>query len=97
VSTRDPFEVADLDGSVRCSHVDASWDHVAGPSGRRHRTTYRSRVTTGFPSVPRVTRGYHRRSRLTAPRQWTHHRTSARCPGRHTQNGPGPQSGAVLV
>src|SRR3954454_15568494 len=49
--TRGPFEVAELDGSVRCSHLGASWDHVAGPSGRRHGTTYRLGGSTGYSSV----------------------------------------------
>src|SRR4051794_3133802 len=46
--TRDPFEVAEQGGSVRCSHLGASWDHVAGPSGRRHGTTYRRCGSTGL-------------------------------------------------
>src|SRR5262245_14101872 len=52
--TRGPFEVAELDGSVRCSHLAASFEgHVAGTSGRRHGTTYRRRAATGFPRPSR--------------------------------------------
>ena len=51
--TRDPFEKAELDGSVRCSHLATSLQNL-GPDRpvRNHGTTYPAAAPRGFRQQP---------------------------------------------